>query len=81
MGLQSAPRLKGWDNGSYKGPIIGTNIETGEEIMIRSLPDAVNHGFSSSGVGKVLMGRYKQHKGYTFQRHPNSSKPNDHIKR
>ncbi len=78
-GLQSPTRLKGWDNGNYKGPIVGMNIKTGEEVIMRSLPDVVNYGFTSSGVGKVLMGTYKQHKGYVFKRHPNSSKPNADI--
>ena len=52
---------------SHFKPIVGTNIETGKEIIFASVKSVVEKGFHPSCVSNCLHGRYQQHKGFTWK--------------
>lgn len=54
-------------NQNKRRPVIGTNMETGEEIYIRSISDSKFYGFSVNGVSYCVTKRQKNHRGYTWR--------------
>ena len=48
--------------------IIGTNIDTGEEIRFSSMQEAQRNGFSSGKISLCCNGKRKKHKGYTWKK-------------
>jgi hypothetical protein len=58
----------GEKNASYKGAIIGTNIETGEEIVLKGTKEIIEAGFSFRHISSCVLGKRKSHKGYTWRR-------------
>jgi hypothetical protein len=55
-------------NSQYKGPIVGTNVITGKQIILKGKNEINNAGFSHQHVYKCVNGKLKTHKGYTWQR-------------
>jgi hypothetical protein len=55
-------------NPRYKGEVIGTNIETGEEIILKGTKEMVDAGFTPSKISQCISGQRKSHKGYTWRR-------------
>jgi hypothetical protein len=55
-------------SGNYKGAMIGTNIETGEEIILKGGKQIKAAGFSYGNIVSCLKGERKSHKGYTWRR-------------
>ena len=48
-------------------PVIGTNIETGEDIYFEKLNDVALQGFQPSCVSNCCKGKREQHKGYRWK--------------
>lgn len=73
------PHHKGltWDKietvGSFNSekskPIIATNLKTGEQLFFKSIGEANESGFLSSGIRRALHGKFgcKQHRGYSWR--------------
>lgn len=55
-------------NNQYKGTIIGTNIITGDKIILKGKNEINAAGFAHQHVYKCVNGKLKTHKGYTWQR-------------
>lgn len=55
-------------NNQYKGPIIGTNILTGKQIIVKGKNEINDMGFMHQHVYKCVNGKAKTHKGYIWQR-------------
>jgi hypothetical protein len=55
-------------NGRYLGGSIGTNIKTGEVIILHGAKEIKDAGFSQSKVSECINGKRIQHKGYTWKR-------------
>lgn len=55
--------------GKFKGnPLKCTNLKTGTSIIFSNKKDAINNlGLTSGGIDKVLYGKRKSHKSYTFE--------------
>ena len=50
-----------------KKAIIGINIKTGETIRFDSFKEAEDNGFLKGMIYRMMNGRYKDYKGYTWQ--------------
>lgn len=48
-------------------PVVGTNIETGEEVRFASAKEAGRNGFHQGCISKCLKGKQKTHRGYTWE--------------
>lgn len=48
-------------------PVVGKNIETGEEVFFNSMKETEKAGFCRVGVSCCCRGKYSQHKGYTWK--------------
>ena len=57
-------------NNQYKGIIVGTNIMTGEQIILKGKNEINAAGFAHQHVYKCVNGKLKTHKGHTWQRIP-----------
>ena len=55
-------------NKKYKGPILATNIKTGEQLVLEGANDIEVKGFNRGHVSRCLLGTRKSHKGFTFKR-------------
>lgn len=55
-------------NNQYKGPIIGTNVITRQQIILCGKNEIIAAGFSHQHVYKCVNGKAKSHKGYVWQR-------------
>lgn len=60
--------VKGKNHPSYKGPILATNIITGQQIYIEDSSKQKMLGFHKGQVSLCVNGKRKSHKGYTFKR-------------
>lgn len=60
--------ITGNKNGRYKGPTIGTNRTTGEQIICHGEKDVVAAGFTWSAVNQCVNGKRPHHKNYTWSR-------------
>ena len=49
-------------------PVIGTNIETGEEIRFPSMQEAQRNGFKSGKISMCCAGKRATHKGYRWRK-------------
>ena len=49
-------------------PVIGTNIQTGEEIRFSSMQEASRHGFDSGKISMCCAGIRNSHRGYTWRK-------------
>jgi hypothetical protein len=60
----------GAKGGSYKGPMVGTNIKTGEVIIFEGAAAAKAAGFHAAHICDVINGKYgyKTHKNHTWTR-------------
>lgn len=58
-------------NGNYKGTIVATRIETGEQIEFNSRKELEDFGFPAASVYACCLGKQKQSRGYTFKRNSN----------
>ena len=55
-------------------PVIGTNIETGEEIRFDSMQEAQRNGFINGKISQCCNGIRKTHKGYTWRKVENEQR-------
>lgn len=55
-------------NSQYKGAVVGTNIETGKQIMLNGSTAIRAAGFNTSDIARCVRGDQAQHKGYTWVR-------------
>ena len=46
----------------------GTHFSTGEVIYLKSMTEGGKHGFSQQGISDVCLGKYKYHRGYSFEK-------------
>lgn len=60
----STPELTGF----YQGPVYGTNIVTGDLIVLKGNAEMIAAGFQPSAVSLCVNGKKKQYKGYTWTR-------------
>jgi len=58
----------GKKNHNFKYSVLCTNIETGEKRVFVGKKDLQDAGFSQGNTWMVLNGKYKQHKGHTFEK-------------
>lgn len=68
---QGKPTLKGRFGNShpnYRGPVIGTNIASGRQVIMRGVAELRAHGFDQGNVANCLRGKAKTHKAHTFRR-------------
>ena len=49
-------------------PVIGTNVETGEEIRFKSMQEAQRNGFQSGKISMCCAGKRETHKGYRWRK-------------
>lgn len=49
-------------------PVIGTNINTGEEIYFSSMQEAARNGFESGKISMCCSGKRSTHHGYTWRK-------------
>lgn len=61
-------RNLGMLNPNFRGMVVATDITTGHQIGMFGEEDIRRNGFTPSAVTRVLQGKYRQHKGYTFER-------------
>lgn len=54
-------------NGKLSKPIIGTCINTGQQIEFPSAAEAQRQGFNSSHISSCCLGQRNTHKGYTWK--------------
>lgn len=54
-------------NAPKRKPVIGTHIETGEEIFFKSMASCKDSGFSPQNVSHCVTKRQHTHKGYTWR--------------
>lgn len=52
----------------FKGVIVGTHIETGQQIRLAGKTDIQNHGFTHQSVYACVNGKLSHHKGFVFER-------------
>lgn len=62
--------VSGDKHAQFKGYFLGTNIKTGEQVLIAGLKEATAAGFLYPHISACALGRRKSHKGYTWQRLP-----------
>lgn len=53
---------------AISNPVIGTNIETGEDIRFSSMQEAKRNGFDSGKISLCCAGKRKTHKGYEWRK-------------
>ena len=61
-------KLKGINNGNFQGMVVAKCSVTGYEVGMFGNEDMKIHGFDPSHIAKVLKGKRKHHRGFTFQR-------------
>jgi hypothetical protein len=73
--IQLARKSKDWrksisheGNNQFKGPILGINVITGKQIIVKGKNEINDAGFAHQHVYKCVNGKLKTHKGYTWQR-------------
>ena len=73
--VREARKNKNWrdkitheGNSQYKGIIVGTNIITGEQIILKGKNEINAAGFMHQHVYKCVNGKLNKHKGYTWTR-------------
>jgi hypothetical protein len=64
---QRALTQVGRNSPSYKGTVVGTNIETGETVYFDGKKELQTAGFHQGSVWKCIHGDRKSHKGYTWK--------------
>jgi hypothetical protein len=55
-------------NKKYKGPVLATNIKTGEQLILEGSKDIESKGFNRGHIASCLNGKRKTHNGFTFKR-------------
>lgn len=64
-------------NKKYKGPILATNVKTGEQLVLEGANDIQSKGFNRGHVSRCVLGSRKTHKGFTFKRVENGKEVKD----
>lgn len=49
-------------------PVVGTNVETGEEIRFSSMQEAGRNGFSNEKISMCCAGKRATHRGYKWRK-------------
>jgi hypothetical protein len=58
----------GENSPTFRGSFVGTNIVTGEIIVLNGNKEIAEAGFQQQLIGKCVLGKRKQHGGYTWIR-------------
>lgn len=74
-------RNLGMLNPNFKGMVVATEIKTGHQIAMFGTEDIRRCGFTPSEVTRVIQGKSKHHKGYTFERKDNDEQTNSNEER
>lgn len=64
------------NNPNYRGAAIGTNIKTGEIIVLAGATEIKKAGFSGGNISQCINGKRKSYKGYTWRREQLETNPN-----